>query len=179
MIETTELAYAKLNISLDVSARRADGYHDMVMVMQTVSLSDEIRIQPNASGRVIASSNLPFIPRDERNLAVRAALRYLERIGKEGQGFRLDLRKNIPVGAGMAGGSSDAAAVLRGLNRMYGPKAGARCWSRCPGSPPAPSPSSNPSFPFPLPISSSAWTAARPGATRIPQACWRLSRPGI
>ena len=119
MIETTELAYAKLNISLDVSARRADGYHDMVMVMQTVSLSDEIRIQPNASGRVIASSNLPFIPRDERNLAVRAALRYLERIGKEGQGFRLDLRKNIPVGAGMAGGSSDAAAVLRGLNRMY------------------------------------------------------------
>ena len=119
MTETIEYAYAKLNISLDVSAKRDDGYHDMVMVMQTVSLSDEIRIQPNGSGRVTASSNLPFIPRDERNLAVRAALRYLERIGKEGQGFRLDLRKNIPVGAGMAGGSSDAAAVLRGLNRMY------------------------------------------------------------
>lgn len=114
-----EKAYAKLNISLDVSNRRADGYHDMVMVMQTVSLCDVLTLTKNDSGTVRAGSNLSFIPGDERNLAVKAAVLYLERIGESGQGLHIDLRKDIPVGAGMGGGSADAAAVLRGLNRMY------------------------------------------------------------
>lgn len=114
-----EKAYAKLNISLDVSNRRADGYHDMIMVMQTVSLCDELTLAKNDSGAVRAGANLPFIPGDERNLAVKATLLYLERIGETGQGLYIDLRKNTPVGAGMGGGSADAAAVLRGLNRMY------------------------------------------------------------
>ena len=120
MTETNEKAYAKLNISLDVSQRRADGYHDMVMVMQTVSLCDTLTLTPTSDGRVSAGSNLSFIPGDERNLAVKAAAKYLERIGETGQGIRIQIRKSIPVGAGMGGGSADAAAVLRGMNALYG-----------------------------------------------------------
>jgi len=124
MTEIYEKAYAKLNISLDVTSRRADGYHDMVMVMQTVSLCDELHITLNDSGRVSASSNLHFIPGDERNLAVKAALSYLRATGNEGQGIHIDIKKRIPVGAGMGGGSSDAAAVLRGLDAIYGNRLG-------------------------------------------------------
>lgn len=116
----TEKAYAKLNISLDVTARRADGYHDMLMIMQTVSLCDELTITPESDGNVFAASGLPYVPGDKRNLAVRAALKYLELVGDEGRGMKIALRKRIPVGAGMAGGSADAAAVLRALNRAYG-----------------------------------------------------------
>ncbi len=115
-----EKAYAKLNISLDVAERRADGYHDMAMVMQTVSLCDEICIRPGEPGRIQARSNLSFIPGDERNLAVKAARCYLRAIGREEQGLNITLDKRVPVGAGMGGGSSDAAAVLRALNRHYG-----------------------------------------------------------
>lgn len=119
MRETKEKAYAKLNISLDVTSCRDDGYHDMLMVMQTISLSDDITVRLNDSGKVTASSNLPFIPCDERNLAVKAALKYLEAVGVGSQGMHIEMYKRIPVGAGMAGGSSDAAAVLRALNRLY------------------------------------------------------------
>ncbi len=115
-----EKAYAKLNISLDVTERRADGYHDMAMVMQTVSLADEVEIRFNDTGVVRAATNLSFVPGDERNLAVRAALCYLRAVGQEGQGLSIRLEKRVPVGAGMGGGSSDAAAVLRTLNRHYG-----------------------------------------------------------
>lgn len=114
-----EKAYAKINISLDVTGKREDGYHDMVMIMQTVSLCDELSISITESGQIFARCNLRFVPGDERNLAVRAAARYLERIGESGRGLRIDMRKNIPVGAGMGGGSADAAAVLRGLNRAF------------------------------------------------------------
>ena len=119
MITLHEKAWAKLNISLDAAERRADGYHDMTMVMQTVSLCDDVEIALNDSGRVLAKSNLPFVPGDARNLAVRAALCYLRAVGKEGQGMFITLDKKVPVGAGMGGGSSDAAAVLRALNRHY------------------------------------------------------------
>ena len=115
-----EKAYAKLNISLDVTERRQDGYHNMVMVMQTVSLCDDLTISFNDSGRVQAQSSMTFIPGDERNLAVRAALKFLEASGNKGQGMLITLNKHIPVGAGMGGGSSDAAAVLRALNNHYG-----------------------------------------------------------
>ncbi len=115
-----EKAWAKLNISLDVTSRRDDGYHDMTMVMQTVSLHDDVVIQFNDSGHISASCNLPFIPKDIRNLAVRAAVCYMRAIGSQGTGMLITMKKNIPVGAGMGGGSSDAAAVLRALNRRYG-----------------------------------------------------------
>jgi len=119
MREINEKAYAKLNISLDVTGRRDDGYHDMVMVMQTVTLCDDIKVRLTDNGLVRSSSNLHFIPNDERNLAVRAALCYLEAIGERGQGVQIDMQKRIPVGAGMAGGSADAAAVLRAMNALY------------------------------------------------------------
>ena len=117
--ETREQGWAKLNISLDVTDKRPDGYHDMIMVMQTISLGDSVFIRLNDSGRVRAKTNFSFIPGDERNLAVKAALSFLTAIGAEGQGMSITIEKKIPVGAGMAGGSTDAAAVLRALNRMY------------------------------------------------------------
>ena len=120
MRECTEKAYGKLNLSLDVTGRREDGYHDLAMLMQTVTLCDELSLRFRDDGKVRASSNLRFIPEDERNLAVRAALRFLEAVGEQGQGLQIDMRKQIPVGAGMGGGSADAAAVLRALNRIYG-----------------------------------------------------------
>lgn len=113
-----EKAWAKLNISLDITGRRADGYHEMVMIMQTVSLCDELELRFGGKG-VRARSNLRYIPGDERNLAVRAALRYLEAAGEPERGLEIVLHKQIPVGAGMGGGSADAAAVLRALNRAY------------------------------------------------------------
>ena len=117
-----EKAWAKLNISLDVTERRSDGYHDMCMVMQTVSICDELELSLNDTGRVQVKSNFSFIPADERNLAAKAALCYFEAVGRQGQGLLIGLRKSIPVGAGMAGGSADAAAVLRALNRLFDAK---------------------------------------------------------
>lgn len=114
-----EKAYAKINISLDVVGRRPDGYHEMIMPMQTVSLCDELTIRFEGDS-IRARTNLRYVPCDERNLAVRAASAYLRAIGEENQGLFLDLDKRIPVGAGMGGGSADAAAVLRALNRAYG-----------------------------------------------------------
>ena len=116
----TEKAYAKLNISLDVSKAREDGYHDMVMVMQTVSLCDELSITLDQTGVVRAEADLRYIPRDDRNLAVKAAKLYFAKTGREGTGAVIRMKKRIPVGAGMAGGSSDAAAVIRALSRNFG-----------------------------------------------------------
>ena len=120
LLPVREKAYAKLNISLDVTARRADGFHDMLMIMQSVSVCDEITIEPARGDEVFAVTGLPYVPGDRRNLAVRAALKFLELVRDEGRGLKITMRKAIPVGAGMAGGSADAAAVLRALNRAWG-----------------------------------------------------------
>lgn len=114
-----EKAYAKLNISLDVGKRREDGFHEMTMVMQSISLADTVTVTLNDTGKVRARTSLPFIPGDERNLAVKAALCYLEAIGRQGQGALIEIQKAVPVGAGMGGGSSDAAAVLRAMNALF------------------------------------------------------------
>ena len=118
MKNITEKAYAKINISLDVTGRRSDGYHEMLMVMQSVTLCDEVSIRLTEGVKSRAECSLHFVPGDERNLAVRAANRFFERVGIENTGAHIVLKKNIPVGAGMAGGSTDAAAVLRGLNKL-------------------------------------------------------------
>lgn len=115
-----EKAYAKLNISLDVGKRREDGFHEMTMVMQTISLADAVTVTLNSTGKVRARTSLPFIPGDERNLAVKAALCYLDAIGQKEQGALIEIQKVVPVGAGMGGGSSDAAAVLRAMNALFG-----------------------------------------------------------
>ncbi len=115
-----EYAYAKLNLTLDVTARRDDGYHDMLMVMQAVSLTDSIILESTEEQGIRARCSFRYVPSDDRNLAVKAARVFLEEIGEEKTGLMIQMDKSIPVGAGMAGGSSDAAAVLRGLNRMFG-----------------------------------------------------------
>lgn len=119
MKTTTEKAYAKLNISLDVTEKRADGFHEMVMVNQSVSLADDVTVTLTDDGAVRARTSFSFIPGDERNLAVKAAMRYLKEIGDATTGARIEIEKRIPVGAGMGGGSADAAAVLRAMNALF------------------------------------------------------------
>lgn len=114
-----EKAYAKLNISLDVSRPRPDGYHDMKMIMQSVSLCDDISITLKDEPGIFAECNLRYIPGNDKNLAVKAAKLFFDAAGIEG-GAVIRIKKNIPVGAGMAGGSTDAAAVLRALERHFG-----------------------------------------------------------
>lgn len=113
-------AYAKLNLSLDVLGRLPGGYHEMKMVMQTASLCDEIGITLNDSGEVTARTNFGFLPKDGRNIAVKAAKAFFAAAGMPEQGAEISLQKQIPVGAGLGGGSADAAAVLRGLNELTG-----------------------------------------------------------
>ena len=112
-------ATAKINLSLDVLRKREDGYHEVQMVMQKIGMYDRISLEA-LSGRpgIIFSSNLPYLPCDESNLAVKAAKLLMEQAGvTDGVDIRLD--KFIPVAAGLAGGSTDAAAVLTGINRLF------------------------------------------------------------
>ena len=122
MNEITVKAWAKLNLSLDVLGKLADGYHEMKMVMQTASLSDDIRIELTGDGAVTAQSNFAFLPKDGNNIAAKAAAAFFAAAELPGAGARITLRKRIPVGAGLGGGSADAAAVLRGLNELTGAK---------------------------------------------------------
>lgn len=113
-------ANAKLNLTLDVLGRRPDGYHDMRMIMQSVELADLLDITRSGSGELRVSTNLHFLPNNAKNLAAQAALRWWEAQGNASQGLDITIDKHIPVCAGMAGGSSDAAAVLRVLNELEG-----------------------------------------------------------
>ena len=115
-----EGAYAKLNLTLDVLGKREDGYHDIKSVMQTISIRDDVEIDVGTGKpwKLLCSDGT--IPADERNLAWKAARLYFDTIGKEPDGIEIRITKRIPVQAGMGGGSADAAAVLRALNRHYG-----------------------------------------------------------
>ena len=115
-----EEAYAKINLTLDVCALRSDGYHDLEMVMQSVSLSDTVTLELRESPGIVLEAEGTGLPRDRKNLAVDAAYRLLAVAGQLNQGLSIAIEKRIPVCAGTAGGSSDAAAVLRGLNRLLG-----------------------------------------------------------
>jgi len=110
---------AKINLGLDVTGVRPDGYHDVRMVMQTICLSDLIEIRREKNPGIRIRTNLPYLPADSRNLAYRAAQMMMQEFHLPG-GIALSIHKRIPVAAGMAGGSTDAAAVLYGMNRMYG-----------------------------------------------------------
>ena len=111
-------ALAKINLTLDIVGKREDGYHELETIMHTVSLHDKVTLLPGEGG-VGLWCNLPYVPRDSRNIAYKAALAFFQETGKKGAVY-IKLQKRIPVGAGMAGGSTDAAAVLRLLNRAYG-----------------------------------------------------------
>lgn len=113
-----EKAPAKINLSLDVLHKRSDGYHEVEMVMTMVDLADRIEMQELSRDTIIISSQAGYIPLDEKNLAFQAARLIKDRYDVK-QGVYIHLDKQIPVAAGLAGGSSDAAATLRGLNRLW------------------------------------------------------------
>lgn len=113
-------AFAKLNLTLDVLGRRGDGYHDLRMVMQTVSLCDSLTITANQGRGLRVGTSLRFLPTGERNLAAVAARKFWAAANLPPEDLDIQIEKHIPVCAGMAGGSSDAAAVLRALNRRAG-----------------------------------------------------------
>jgi 4-diphosphocytidyl-2-C-methyl-D-erythritol kinase len=110
-------AYAKINLSLDIVGKREDGYHLLRMIMQNIELYDLININRSKNG-INISSNKPYIPTDERNLAYKAAKLFINTFNIQG-GADINIKKNIPVAAGLAGGSTDAAAVLKGMRDIY------------------------------------------------------------
>lgn len=121
MKEFKTKAYAKINLTLDVLGKMEDGYHDMRMVMQSVSLCDDIVIEASpGSGKVSAVTNRPYIPGDDRNIACKAANAFFAETGISEYDIRIRIDKSIPVCAGLGGGSSDAAAVLRALDGGFG-----------------------------------------------------------
>ena len=115
-----EGAYAKLNLTLDVLGKREDGYHDLQSIMQTISIRDDIEIDVGTGKPWCLQCSVEGIPTDETNLAWKAAKVYCEAMNKDPDGLEIRITKRIPSGAGMGGGSADAAAVLRALNRHFG-----------------------------------------------------------
>ncbi len=123
MLDTLTIeARAKINLSIDVTGLRSDGYHDVRMLMQTVRLHDEVTIE-RTDGAITVECDWPDVASGVGNTAYKAAAAFFDRIGEDyrrkGSGIRVVIKKNIPVSAGLAGGSSDAAAVLRGLNVLF------------------------------------------------------------
>lgn len=114
-------ALAKINLGLDVLKRREDGYHEVKMIMQTIRLHDQIHMRKIEEDEIRIRTNLYYLPNNENNLAYKAAKMLKDEFGLPG-GVSINLKKMIPVAAGMAGGSADAAAVLFGMNKMYGLK---------------------------------------------------------
>ena len=112
-------AMAKINLSLDVIRKREDGYHEVRMIMQMVDMYDTVRMFPTRQRGIRLTTNLPYIPRDENNLAFRAAKLIMDECGVN-RGLSIRLDKFIPVAAGLAGGSSDAAATMVGVNKLFG-----------------------------------------------------------
>ncbi|MBQ9064651.1 MAG: 4-(cytidine 5'-diphospho)-2-C-methyl-D-erythritol kinase [Blautia sp.] len=111
-------ALAKVNLALDVLSKRPDGYHDVRMIMQTISMYDELKLDIRKEPGIVLKTNLPYVPSDSRNLAYRAAEMLINEFDIK-EGIEIGLTKYIPVSAGLAGGSSDAAAVLFGMNRLF------------------------------------------------------------
>jgi 4-diphosphocytidyl-2-C-methyl-D-erythritol kinase len=120
MTDLTVWAPAKINLHLEVLGLRPDGFHELAMVMQSIDLLDGLELAPSADARIRLSCDRTDLPSDGSNLIVRAAELLRSRSGLPELGARIHLRKRIPVGAGLAGGSSDGAAALVGLNALWG-----------------------------------------------------------
>lgn len=110
-------SYAKINLFLDVKRKRKDGYHDIETILQTINLYDWIFLRSRAR-EILLSSDCPSLPLDEENLAYKAARLLRDYVGLK-KGIEIEIRKKIPIGGGLAGGSSNAASVLLGLNKMW------------------------------------------------------------
>ena len=118
MDEISVKALAKINLGLDVVRRREDGYHEVKMIMQTIHLFDRVQLKKKKEAEVTLRTNLSFLPVDENNLAYRAAEMLRTEFDIK-EGVEINLEKHIPVAAGMAGGSTDGAAVLYAMNEMF------------------------------------------------------------
>lgn len=119
MMTIQEFAYAKINLSIDIVSKMDNGYHNMRMIMQSISLHDDIDIMAEKGEGIEVSTDLRYLPNDERNIAYRAATTFINHTGRTGYKLKINIKKRIPVCAGLGGGSTDGAAVLRGLNRMF------------------------------------------------------------
>ena len=109
---------AKINLTLDVIGKREDNYHNLSMIMQTLSLHDSIYIKKIEKKRITLKSNLAYLPSDSRNIAYKAAQVMIDKF-KIDQGVYIEITKRIPVAAGLAGGSGNCAAVLKGMNKLF------------------------------------------------------------
>jgi 4-diphosphocytidyl-2-C-methyl-D-erythritol kinase len=114
------LSLAKLNLYLEIIGKEPDGYHQIESIMQTISLSDKVEVEPSDIPGIFVSSNISSLPVDERNLAYKAAKLFMEKFGWVSKGVRIILEKNIPLASGMGGGSSNAATVLIAMALMCG-----------------------------------------------------------
>lgn len=114
-------AYAKINIALDAIGKREDGYHLLRMIMQTVDIYDEIELKKNNTQKINITTDKYYLPTDEKNLAYKAAKLFKDTYGIK-DGVDINIKKNIPVSAGMAGGSTDAATVLYLMNKVFNKK---------------------------------------------------------
>lgn len=114
-------AYAKINLLLDILGTLENGYHDLFMLMQSVSLHDVVEIEETNDGKIQICCDKEGVPCDETNIAYKAAKAFFEYTGLENKGIKITLEKNIPHAAGLAGGSADGAAVVNGLKNMYLP----------------------------------------------------------
>ena len=119
MITLYEGAFAKINLTLDVLGKRADGYHDIKSIMQTISIRDDVEIDVDTGKPWKLSCDMDGVPTDERNLAWKAAKIFYEHTNLNTTGIEIRITKRIPMEAGLGGGSADAGAVLRALNRHY------------------------------------------------------------
>ncbi len=113
-------AYAKINLMLDILSLLPNGYHDLFMIMQSVSLFDVVTVKSSDKGSIEITCNIDGIPLDEKNIAHKAAVAFFGYTGIENEGISIDLEKHIPHAAGLAGGSADGAAVIFALNKLYG-----------------------------------------------------------
>ena len=111
-------ALAKINLGLDVVGKRDDGYHEVRMIMQTIQMYDVLEIEKKKEPGIVLTTNIPYVPTDERNLVYKAAKMLMDEFDIK-EGLTMNLEKFIPVAAGMAGGSSDAAAAFVGVNRLF------------------------------------------------------------
>lgn len=114
-----ETAPAKINLTLDTLYKREDGYHEVEMIMTTIDLNDRLTFECRDDGEIIIDVEHNFVPSDHRNLAYKAAKLMKDRYNIK-KGVKISLEKSIPISAGLAGGSSDAAATFRGLNELWG-----------------------------------------------------------
>lgn len=119
-MKITLKAYAKINLMLDILSRLENGYHDLFMIMQSVSLYDEVTVEKTEGSDIVITCNIEGIPTDEKNIAYKAAKAFFTYTGIKSEGVSIHLEKNIPHAAGLAGGSTDGGAVIVALDKIFG-----------------------------------------------------------